>query len=102
MPNTFTMQEWVRTTFDGYIDGLQDGQSTLDATILRVPKGTWAHRDHVGDSSDEGCRHSDTSALTLFREHSSRFPLQAISSDEYQRYVVIDDSYIEPTDPIQI
>jgi len=42
MPNTFTMQEWVRTAFDSYVDGLKDGQSTSDATILRVGKGTWS------------------------------------------------------------
>ncbi len=37
------MQEWVRTTFDNYVDGLEDGQSTSDATILRVGKGTTVH-----------------------------------------------------------
>lgn len=37
------MQEWVRTTFDNYVDGLEDGQSTSDATILRLGKGTTVH-----------------------------------------------------------
>ncbi|SLM35480.1 hypothetical protein LPUS_04778 [Lasallia pustulata] len=59
MPNTFTMQEWVRTAYDDYIDGLEDGQSVPDTTILRVRKGT-----------------PIPSALTLFRDRSYRFSLQ--------------------------
>ena len=39
MPNTFTMQEWVRTSFDEYMESLEEGQSTSDTTILSVGKG---------------------------------------------------------------
>ena len=47
MLNAFTMQEWVRTTFDNYIDGLEDGQSTSDTIIIQLGKGTWFHNYHV-------------------------------------------------------
>jgi hypothetical protein len=39
MPNTFTMQEWIRTSFDDYVESLEEGQSTADAIILSVGKG---------------------------------------------------------------
>ena len=39
MPNTFTMQEWIRTSFDDYVESLEEGQSTSDAIILSVGKG---------------------------------------------------------------
>ncbi|KAL8748086.1 MAG: hypothetical protein Q9190_000114 [Brigantiaea leucoxantha] len=32
------MQEWVRTYFDDYLEGLKDGQSASDASILSVRK----------------------------------------------------------------
>ena len=40
MPNTFTMQEFMRMEFDYYMEELKDGQSELDTTILRIQKGT--------------------------------------------------------------
>lgn len=36
MPNTFSMQEWVRTSFDDYIESLEE---TSDVTVLSVRKG---------------------------------------------------------------
>ena len=42
MPYTFTMQEWVRTYFDDYLEGLKDGRSASDASILSVRKGMYS------------------------------------------------------------
>ena len=39
MPNTFGMQEWIRTSFDHYVEGLEDGKPPADPVVLRVPKG---------------------------------------------------------------
>ena len=50
MPNTFTMQEWVRTSFDDYVEGLENGQSASDAAILSVRKGTCSPGYDVKDS----------------------------------------------------
>jgi len=47
MPNTFTIEEWVRTAFDNDIDGLKVGQSISDTMILRVGEGTLSLSYHL-------------------------------------------------------
>ena len=39
MPNSFTIQEWVRTNYDYYVESLIEGESTSDAMIFSVGKG---------------------------------------------------------------
>ncbi len=102
MPNTLTMQEWVRTTFDNYIDGLEDGQSSSNATILRIRKGIYGLI--VIRSKISLIRFAGTllpSDLTLFRERSSRFSLQP-SCPTNIKGICNDNSYRERPNPIQI
>ena len=38
MPNTFTMQEWMRGCFDSYVEELGNSQLS-NLVVLRIPKG---------------------------------------------------------------
>ena len=39
MPNTFTMQEIIRTEFDQYLEDLESGKSVKSPLILSISKG---------------------------------------------------------------
>lgn len=39
MPNTFTMQEVIRTYFDQYVDNEESGKPVETPVIYRIPKG---------------------------------------------------------------
>lgn len=41
MPNTFLLQEWVRTSYDNYLEDCEDGQSPSNTLVLRIAKGTY-------------------------------------------------------------
>ena len=102
MPNTSTMQEWVRTAFGNYIDGLEDGQPSSSAKILRIGKsiyGLIAVRSKINL-----IRFADTfltADFTLLRERSSRFSLQPSCSINIKD-TCNNNSYKKRADPIQI
>jgi len=39
MPNTFTMQELIRTSLDEYLENLEGGASTGESVLFSVRKG---------------------------------------------------------------
>ncbi|KAI9679895.1 MAG: hypothetical protein M1817_004910 [Caeruleum heppii] len=59
MPNTYMMQELVRTFVDQYTEELENGGSLETPTIYRIPKGTPIPR-----------------TLILLQEHTAQFSLQ--------------------------
>ncbi|KAF2245107.1 hypothetical protein BU26DRAFT_76960 [Trematosphaeria pertusa] len=59
MPNTFMMQEIIRTAVDQYVDDQENGISVERPVVFTIPKGTTIPR-----------------TLVLLREHTSRFSLQ--------------------------
>ncbi|KAL2051952.1 hypothetical protein ABVK25_007867 [Lepraria finkii] len=62
MPNTFTMQEFVRISLDEHLENIKDGKSITEPVIYSVKKGT-----------------PIPSALTLLRMSVSQFSLQPSS-----------------------
>ncbi|KAF1961564.1 hypothetical protein CC80DRAFT_488036 [Byssothecium circinans] len=59
MPNTFMMQEIIRTAVDQYVDDRENSISGERPIVFTIPKGTTIPR-----------------ALILLREHTSQFSLQ--------------------------
>ncbi len=75
MPNTFTMQEIIRTAVDNYIDDVENGMMVERPYIFTIPKGERSSSQvRVALTRLQGT--PLPKALVLLRERTAQFSLQ--------------------------